>query len=322
MKKALIFGATGQDGSYLVELLLGKNYEVHAMIRRSSVINTERIDEFYDHPNLHRHYGDMTDGGSITDLIYSIQPHEIYSLAAMSHVRLSFDMPEYTGDVTGLGVTRLLETIRRSGIKTRVYQASSSELFGTQPPPQNEKTPFMPASPYGCAKLYAHWMCNNYRQAYGMHISCGILFNHESPRRGVTFVSRKIARGVAAIVHGKQSELVLGNLTAYRDWGYAPEYVEMMWRILQEDKPDDYVIGTGKSHTVDEFVDLAFEMAGLVREKHVKFSDRYTRPIEVEDLKADASKARERLRWEPKVGFRQLVEIMVKSELNGEEVRV
>lgn len=313
--KALITGCTGQDGSYLTELLLSKGYIVHGIIRRSSSINTGRIDHLYDNPNLHRHYGDMADMGSLLDLIYQVQPDEIYNLAAMSHVRLSFDMPEYTGDVTGLGVTRLLEAVRRSGIKTRVYQASSSELFGVQPPPQRESTPFMPVSPYGAAKCYAHQMAVMYRQAYGMHISCGILFNHESPRRGEVFVSRKIARGVAAIAKGTQDKLVLGNLSAHRDWGYAPEYVEMMWRILQQDQPDDYVIGTGESHTVFEFLAKAFEIVGQNMSDRILFDSKYVRPLEVDHLRADASKAREKIGWGPKTTFNELVKIMVDAEM-------
>jgi GDPmannose 4,6-dehydratase len=317
--KALVIGATGQDGSYLTELLLSKGYIVHAMIRRSSVINTERIDHLYDNPNLHRHYGDVADMGSMLDLVYNVQPDEIYNLAAMSHVRLSFDMPEYTGDVTGLGVTRLLEAVKRSGIKTRVYQASSSELFGCQPPTQSELTPFMPASPYGCAKLYAHWMAVNYRKAYGMHVSCGILFNHESPRRGEVFVSRKIAKGLAAIVKGEQDKLILGNLDAYRDWGYAPDFVEMMWRMMQEDKPDDYVVGTGESHSVYEFLTTAAHYVGIDGRDLgalVEVGDkRYIRPIEVDHLRADAKKARERLGWEPKTTFNELVKIMIDAEM-------
>lgn len=321
MKKALITGITGQDGSYLTELLLSKGYEVHGLIRRSSSINTERIDSMYDNPNLYRYYGDMTDANSLTDLIYNIQPDEVYNLAAMSHVRLSFDMPVYTGNVTGLGTTRLLEAIRKSGIKTRFYQASSSELFGTAPPPQNEDTPFQPASPYGIAKLYAHWTARNYREAYGMFVSCGILFNHESPRRGVTFVSRKIARGVAAIKTGKQDVIELGNLGAYRDWGYAPEYVEAMWLMLQQDKPMDLVIGTGESHSVREFIDRAFTYAGLDWKGSITFSDKYVRPVEVDYLKADASRANKILGWHPGTSFDKLVALMVASELTGEEVR-
>jgi GDPmannose 4,6-dehydratase len=321
MKKALILGITGQDGSYLSELLISKGYEVHGMIRRSSVINTGRIDHLYDHPQLHRHYGDMLDGGSITDLVYNIQPDEIYNLAAMSHVRLSFDMPEFTGDVTGLGVTRLLEAVRRSGIKTRIYQASSSELFGRELPPQSESTRFVPASPYGCAKLYAHWMCRNYREAYGMFISCGILFNHESPRRGEVFVSRKISRGVAAIAQGRATSLTLGNLKATRDWGYAPEYVEAMHTMLQLEDPDDFVIGTGESYSVQDFADRAFARANLDSGPFIRFHERYARPIEVDHLEANSLKARFFFEWQPKVRFERLVDLMVDSELSGQEVK-
>ena len=319
--KALILGITGQDGSYLTELLLSKGYEVHGIVRRSSAPNTGRIDHLENNPNLYRHYGDVTDTASLIDLIYSVQPDEIYNLAAMSHVRLSFDMPVYTGDVTALGVTRLLEAVRKSGIKTKIYQASSSELFGTHPPPQSEDTPFQPASPYGVAKLYGHWIARNYREAYGMFVSCGILFNHESPRRGMTFVSRKIARGVAAIKAGTQKELILGNLTAYRDWGYAPEYVEAMWLMLQQDRPMDLVIGTGESHTVEEFVNFAFIRGGLDYHDYATFSDKYTRPVEVDHLLCNPTKARSILGWKPKVTFGTLVKIMVDSELSGEEVK-
>jgi len=316
--KAIVTGITGQDGSYLTEFLLEKGYEVHGIIRRSSVINTERIDHLYNHPRLFRHYGDMCDSGSLTDLIYNVRPDEIYNLAAMSHVRLSFDMPEYTGDVTGLGVTRLLEAVRRSGIKTKIYQASSSELFGLQPPPQSESTPFAPCSPYGCAKLYAHWMAVNYRQAYGMWICCGILFNHESPRRSETFVSRKIAKGVVEIAKGKRDKLILGNLNAYRDWGYAPEYVEMMWRMMQEDEPDDYVIGTGKSHSVMEFLHEACKVADISLAEHIQVGHpKYIRPIEVDYLQANATKAIHRLDWAPFSEFSDLVSLMVHAELEA-----
>lgn len=319
--KALILGITGQDGSYLTELLLSKGYEVHGVVRRSSSPNTGRIDHLEENTNLFRYYGDVTDTASLIDLIYSVQPDEIYNLAAMSHVRLSFDMPVYTGDVTAIGVTRLLEAVRKSGIKTRIYQASSSELFGTHPPPQNEDTPFQPASPYGIAKLYAHWMMKNYRQAYGMFNACGILFNHESYRRGMTFVSRKIARGVAAIKAGKQDKLILGNLESYRDWGYAPEYVYAQWLMLQQDEPMDLVIGTGESHTVREFAEKAFARVNLDYRDYVTFSDRFTRPVEVDHLRCDASKARDILGWQPKVMFDELVEIMVDSEVTGTEAR-
>src|SRR4030066_751054 len=268
MKKVLITGITGQDGSYLAEFLLEKGYEVHGLIRRSSTFNTERIDHIYADPHdpkakLFLHYGDITDSGQLTNLIYNIQPDEIYHLAAQSHVRVSFDMPEFTGDVTGIGTTRLLESIRRSGIKTRFYQASSSEMFGDAPPPQNEETPLRPRSPYAAAKVYAYWMTVNYREGYNMFACNGILFNHESPRRGETFVTRKITRAIANIIAGKQKKLYLGNLDAKRDWGYAKEFVEAMWLILQQDKPEDYVIATGESHSVRDFVDLAFAHAGI-----------------------------------------------------------
>ena len=320
-KKAFVTGATGQDASYLIELLLTKNYIVHGLVRRSSAVNTERIEHLWDNPNFIRHYGDVTDGMSLVDLIYNIQPDEIYNLAAMSHVRLSFDMPVYTGDATALGTTRLLEAVRKSGIKTKIYQASSSELFGTHQPPQSEETPFHPASPYGVAKLYAHWIAKNYRDAYGMFVTCGILFNHESPRRGVTFVSRKIAKGVAAIKAGKQDSLELGNLSSYRDWGYAPEYVKAMWLMMQQDKPMDLVIGTGESHSVEEFASKAFIMEGLNFTDYVTFSDKYTRPVEVDHLRANAEKAYEILGWNPAVTFPQLIYLMVQSECTGKEVK-
>jgi GDPmannose 4,6-dehydratase len=266
--KALITGITGQDGSYLAEYLLSKGYEVHGIIRRASTFNTGRIDHIYTDPHnpeakLFLHYGDLSDAGQLTNLIYNIQPNEVYNLAAQSHVRVSFDMPEYTGDITALGATRLLEAIRRSGIKTKFYQASSSEMFGASPPPQNEKTPFYPRSPYGAAKVYAYWVTVNYREAYGLFAANGILFNHESPRRGETFVTRKITRALANIVKGNQKKLYLGNLNAKRDWGFAPEYVEMMHLMLQQDEPDDYVVGTGESHTVREFVEIAFSYVGM-----------------------------------------------------------
>jgi len=321
MKVAMITGATGQDASYLIELLLGKGYIVHGVIRRSSIINTERIDHMYDNPNLYRHYGDMTDGGSLTDLIYNIKPDEIYNLAAMSHVRLSYDMPEYTGDVVGLGVTRLLDALRRSGVKARYYQASSSELFGTMPPPQNEQTPFAPCSPYGVAKAYGYWMTVMYRKAYGMWACNGILFNHESPRRGETFVSRKIAKGLAKIKRGETDSLVLGNLWAYRDWGYAPNFVEAMWRLMQMDEPGDYVVGTGESHTVAEFLLRACDVAKVDPEVVISGDSRYTRPIEVDHLRADFSKMQKATGWTPTVTFSQLVKLMVESELSGHEVR-
>jgi GDPmannose 4,6-dehydratase len=322
MKRALITGITGQDGSYLAELLLSKGYEVHGLIRRASTFNTERIDHLYRDPHekgvrLFLHYGDLSNSEQLTNLVYNIQPDEVYHLGAQSHVRVSFDMPEYTGDVTGLGTTRLLEAIRRSGIKTRFYQASSSEMFGDAPAPQNESTPFRPRSPYAAAKVYAYWMAVNYRDGYGLWVSNGILFNHESPRRGETFVTRKITRAVANILAGKQRSLYLGNLEARRDWGYAPEYVEAMWLMLQQDEPDDYVIGTGESHSVKEFLREAFSYVGLDWQEHVKIDPRYFRPVEVQFLLADASKARRKLGWLPKVTFRELVRIMADADIEA-----
>jgi GDPmannose 4,6-dehydratase len=350
MKRALITGITGQDGSYLSELLLSKDYEVHGLIRRASTFNTGRIDHIYTDPHipetrLFLHYGDLSDSGQFANIVYNIQPDEIYHLGAQSHVRVSFDIPEYTGDITALGTTRLLEAIRRSRIKTKFYQASSSEMFGAAPPPQNENTPFRPRSPYAAAKVYAYWMTVNYREGYNLFACNGILFNHESPRRGETFVTRKITRAVANIIAGKQKKLYLGNLEAKRDWGFAPEYVECQWLILQQDKPDDYVIGTGESHSVREFVEKAFNYAGIeikwkgkgVDEKGivsslashlqplsseikvgdilVEIDSRYFRPTDVDFLLADASKAKERLRWEPRVTFNDLVKIMVDSDM-------
>lgn len=322
MKRALITGITGQDGSYLAELLLAKGYEVHGLIRRASTFNTDRIDHIYQDPHdpnarLFLHYGDLANGEQLTNLIYNVKPDEVYHLGAQSHVRVSFDMPEYTGDVTGLGTTRILEAIRRSGIKTRFYQASSSEMFGAAPPPQNENTPFRPRSPYACAKVYAYWMTVNYRDGYGLFACNGILFNHESPRRGETFVTRKITRAIANILAGKQDKLYLGNLKARRDWGYAPEYVEAMWLMLQQEKPGDYVVGTGESHSVQEFVERAFAYAGLEWREYVEVDPRYFRPTEVEILLADASKARRELGWEPKVRFEELVKIMVDADLEA-----
>ncbi len=321
-KKALITGITGQDGSYLAEFLLSKGYEVHGIIRRSSSFNTGRIDHIF--MDLHKpearlflHYGDIAESGQLSNIIYNIQPDEIYHLAAQSHVRVSFDMPEYTGDITGIGTTRILEAIRRSGIKTKFYQASSSEMFGDAPPPQNEQTPFRPCSPYAAAKVYAYWMVRNYREGYGLFASNGILFNHESPRRGETFVSRKITRGLAKILKGEQDFLYLGNLKAKRDWGFAPEYVEAMWLILQQENPDDFVIGTGESHSVEEFVEKAFEYAGLDWHKYVKIDPRYFRPKEVDNLIADAGKAKRLLNWIPKIKFEQLVKIMVDADLKN-----
>ncbi|MBI3951356.1 MAG: GDP-mannose 4,6-dehydratase [Acidobacteria bacterium] len=322
MKRALITGITGQDGSYLAELLLSKGYEVHGLIRRASTFNTSRIDHIYQDPHdpdarLFLHYGDLANLEQLANLIYNIQPDEVYHLGAQSHVMVSFDMPEYTGDITGLGATRLLEAICRSGIRTKFYQASSSEMFGDAPPPQNEETAFRPRSPYAAAKVYAYWMAVTYRKAYNLFACNGILFNHESPRRGETFVTHKITRAVARILAGQQDSVYLGNLQARRDWGYAPEYVEVMWRVLQQDTPGDYVIGTGESHSVREFVQEAFSYVGLDWRKYVKIDPRYIRPLDVEWLVADASKARERLGWRPKVTFHELVRIMVDYDMEA-----
>ncbi|NPU90268.1 MAG: GDP-mannose 4,6-dehydratase [Fervidobacterium sp.] len=360
-KRALITGITGQDGSYLAEFLLSKGYEVHGIIRRSSTFNTQRIDHIYVDPHepnakLFLHYGDLSDPGVITEIIYNVQPDEIYNLGAQSHVKVSFDMPEYTGNITGLGALRILEAIRRSGIKAKYYQASSSEMFGGAPAPQNEKTPFYPRSPYAASKVYAYWITVNYREAYNIFACNGILFNHESPRRGETFVTRKITRALAHILVGKQKKLFLGNLYAKRDWGYAPEYVEMMWLMLQQDKPDDYVVGTGESHTIKEFLVKAFEYAGIelefkgqgTEEKAlvksldkqwegvlrigdivVEVDPRYFRPTEVEHLQADITKAKEKLGWQPRTTFEELVKIMVDYDMKlaglepiGEGIRI
>ena len=326
MKKALITGITGQDGSYLTELLLSKDYEVHGLIRRASTFNTRRIDHIYHDPhsngekvNLYLHYGDISIPEVLMNVIYDVQPEEIYHLAAQSHVRVSFEMPEYTGDVTGLGTTRILEAVRKSGIRSRFYQASSSEMYGSAKPPQNENTPFEPRSPYAAAKVYAYWITRNYREGYNMFACNGILFNHESPRRGETFVTRKITRAVAAIKAGKQKRLYLGNLDSKRDWGYSPEYVEAMWMILQQDKPEDYVIGTGEAHTVREFLDEAFGYVGLDWKEYVEIDPRYFRPTEVDYLLADPQCAHQKLGWESRVYFKDLVRIMVDAdmELNG-----
>lgn len=318
-KRAIITGITGQDGSYLAELLLEKGYEVHGLIRRSSTFNTARIDHLYRDPHdpearLFLHYADLTDGSRLVTLMDRIAPHEVYHLAAQSHVRVSFDEPEYTGDVTGLGTTRLLEAIRVSEVPARFYQASSSEMFGATPPPQGEDTPFYPRSPYGAAKVYAYWMTRNYREAYGLFAVNGILFNHESPRRGETFVTRKITMAVAAIAEGQANEVWLGNLDAARDWGYAKEYVEAMWLMLQTDEPDDFVIATGTSYTVRDFVEISFEHVGLDWEKYVKFDPRYLRPTEVDNLIGDASKAEQVLGWKPKVLTPELARIMVDAD--------
>lgn len=320
MKKALITGITGQDGSYLAEFLLKKGYEVHGIIRRASTFNTRRIDHIYTDPHnpsakMLLHYGDLSDSEQITNVIYNIQPDEVYHLGAQSHVRVSFDTPEYTGNVTALGTTRLLETIRRYGKPIKFYQASSSEMFGAAQPPQNEASSFMPRSPYACAKVYSYWMVKNYREGYGMFTSNGILFNHESPRRGETFVTRKITRGIAAIMAKKERYLYLGNLDARRDWGFAPEYVEAMWSILQHDTPDDYVIGTGETHSVREFLRESFSYVGLNVEDHVRIDSKYFRPTEVEVLIADPTKAYANLGWRPKIAFHDLVRIMVDADL-------
>jgi GDPmannose 4,6-dehydratase len=320
VKKALITGITGQDGSYLAELLLGKGYEVHGLIRRASTFNTHRIDHLYTDPHeqdkrLFLHYGDLTDGSRLVTLLASIQPDEVYHLGAQSHVRVSFDEPEYTGDTTGMGTTRLLEAIRMIGLNCRFYQASSSEMFGATPPPQNEQTPFYPRSPYGAAKLYSYWMTRNYREAYDMFAVNGILFNHESPRRGETFVTRKITRAVARIKLGQEKRLYLGNLDACRDWGYAPEYVEGMWRMLQHDTPADYVVATGTSYSVKDFVSLSFEHVGLDWNDFVDYDARYERPTEVDSLIGDASKAQEELGWKAQVHVPELVRIMVDADL-------
>src|SRR4030042_3998285 len=347
MSRALITGITGQDGSYLAELLLSKDYEVHGLIRRSSTFNTDRIDHIYADPHnpktkLFLHYGDLNDGSQLGNLIYNLKPDEIYHLAAQSHVRVSFDMPEFTGDVTGLGTTRILEAIRRSGIKTKFYQASSSEMFGNASPPQNEKTPFYPRSPYAAAKVYAYWMTVNYREGYNLFNCNGILFNHESPRRGETFVTRKITRAIANMIAGKQDKLYLGNLNARRDWGFAPEYVETMHLLLQQDNPDDYVVGTGESYSVKEFAEKAFEYVeielewkgngaaekGVIKsissrwnnnikpgDHVIEIDPRYFRPIEVEFLKADITKAKQKLGWKPRTTFNELIRIMVDYDM-------
>jgi GDPmannose 4,6-dehydratase len=322
MKKALITGITGQDGSYLAELLLSKGYEVHGLIRRSSTFNTSRIEGIYVDPHrldarLYLHYGDLSDSGQISNIIYNIKPDEIYHLGAQSHVRVSFDIPEYSGDITALGTTRILEAVRRSGNGIKFYQASSSEMFGDSSPPQNEDTPFQPRSPYACAKVYAYWISRNYREGYRIFACNGILFNHESPRRGETFVTRKITRGIARILSKKETHIYLGNLNAKRDWGYSPEYVECMWRMLQSSPPDDYVVGTGEAHSVEEFLNLAFSYVGLDVEKHVKIDPKYFRPTEVESLIADAAKARKALGWDPKIKFHDLVKIMVDADMRA-----
>jgi GDPmannose 4,6-dehydratase len=319
-KKAMITGITGQDGSYLAELLLAKGYEVHGVIRRASTFNTQRIDHIYNDPHnpaakLFLHYGDLSDASRLVTLLAEIRPDEIYNLAAQSHVRVSFDEPEYTGDTTGLGTIRLLEAIRQSVPEAKFYQASSSEMFGAANPPQNEQTEFYPRSPYGVAKVYSFWITKNYREAYGIFASNGILFNHESPRRGETFVTRKITRAVARIARGLQKELYLGNLDARRDWGYAPEYVVGMWQMLQADKPDDFVLGTGTDFSVRDFVRLSFEHVDLDWEKFVKFDEKYLRPTEVDSLVGDSTKAEKILGWKASVGPEQLAQIMVDHDI-------
>lgn len=323
MKKALITGITGQDGSYLAELLLSKGYAVHGIIRRSSSFNTGRLDHIYKDrhdPNLRLNlvYGDLNDASSLNRIIREVEPDEIYNLGAQSHVRVSFDIPEYTGEVTALGTVRLLEAIRESGIRTKFYQASSSEMFGNAPAPQNEDTPLLPRSPYAAAKVYAYWMTTTYRDGYGMYACNGILFNHESPRRGETFVTRKITKAVARIHLGHQKKLFLGNLDARRDWGFAGDYVEAMWLMLQQDQPDDYVIATGETYSVRDFLDEAFGHLDMDWKKYVEIDPKYYRPAEVDLLLGDASKAREKLKWTPKVHFKELVRMMVDSDLKHE----
>lgn len=319
-KRAFITGITGQDGSYLAELLLGKGYEVHGLIRRASTFNTSRIDHLYVDPHesnakLFLHYGDLSDGARLVTLLHEINPDEVYNLAAQSHVRVSFDEPEHTADTTGTGTIRLLEAVRQSGIRPRFYQASSSELYGATPPPQSEETPFYPRSPYAAAKLYSYWITKNYREAYDMFAVNGILFNHESPRRGETFVTRKVTRAVAAIKAGTQEHLYMGNLDAIRDWGYAAEYVEGMWRMLQVDEPDDFVLATGVPCTVRDFVRISFEHAGLDWEKHVRFDERYLRPTEVDALIGDPSKAEAKLGWKATVQPDELARLMVDADI-------
>jgi GDPmannose 4,6-dehydratase len=319
MKRALITGVTGQDGSYLAELLLAKGYEVHGLIRRSSSFNTERLERIYQDPHnpdvrLRLVYGDLDDASSLNQVVKAVRPDEIYNLGAQSHVRVSFDIPEYTASTVAIGTLRLLEALRELGPGCRLYQASSSEMFGSAAPPQSESTPLLPRSPYACAKVFAHQLCQNYREAYGLFICCGILFNHESPRRGIPFVTRKITRAAARIKHGLDSKLYLGNLDARRDWGFAGDYVEAMWRMLQQERPDDYVVATGESHTVRDVLDVAFGALGLDWKPHVEIDPRYYRPTEVDHLLGDATKARNLLGWQPKVRFRELIEMMVRSD--------
>jgi GDPmannose 4,6-dehydratase len=324
MKRALITGITGQDGSYLAEQLLEKGYEVHGIVRRSSSFNTERIDRIYkdrheQDVHLYLHYGDLTESSRLVRLLYELQPDEVYNLAAQSHVRASFDIPEYTGDVTGMGTVRLLESIRDAGVKPRFYQASSSEMYGSTPPPQDESTPFHPRSPYAVAKVMSYWITVNYRESYGLFACNGVLFNHESPRRGETFVTRKITRALARIQAGLQDKLFLGNLDAQRDWGFAPDYTDAMWRMLQADEPDDYVIATGEMHSVRDFLDEAAAHLGMDWESVVEFDERYLRPAEVDALCGDSGKARERLGWAPTITFKELVRIMVDADVKALE---
>ena len=326
MKKALITGITGQDGSYLTEFLLSKGYGVHGIIRRASTLNTARVEHICAGHHLPKarlslHYGDLADSEQISNIIYNIRPDEIYHLGAQSHVKVSFEIPEYTGNITGLGITRLLEAIRTSGRKIKFYQASSSEMFGLSRPPQNEKTPFRPGSPYACAKVYAHEMATNYRNAYKMFIANGILFNHESPRRGEIFVTRKITKAIAAILAKKQDKLYLGNLDAEKDWGFAPEYVEIMWKMLQQREPKDFVIGTGRANSVKAFVKEAFLYAGLNEKKYVRIDREYLRPIETVKFLADTAKAKKELGWRPKITFKDLVRIMVDADMRAEGLK-
>jgi len=328
MKKALITGITGQDGSYLADLLLSKGYEVHGIIRRASTFNTARIDHLYQDSHVHGihlflHFGDLSDSVQLVKLLYELQPDEVYNLGAQSHVRVSFDIPEYTADITGVGTIRILEAIREAGVVPRFYQASSSEMYGkVQEVPQTETTPFWPRSPYGAAKVFSYWATVNYRESYRLHASNGILFNHESPRRGETFVTRKISRAVARIKLGSDEFLYLGNLEAKRDWGYAPEYVEGMWRMLQQDEPDDYVLATNETHAVREFVELAFAHVGLDWKQHVRYDKRYERPAEVDLLIGNPAKAKKQLGWEPKVRFEDLVRIMVEADLEATKLQL
>lgn len=326
MKKAFITGITGQDGSYLTELLLEKGYEIHGIIRRSSSFNTERIDHLYQDLHINNvrmflHYGDLSDGTNLSRLLEKIRPHEIYNLASQSHVRVSFDIPEYTGDVVGLGTARILEAIKETQINTKFYQASTSELYGkVKETPQNENTPFYPRSPYACAKLYSYWITVNYRESYNIYACNGILFNHESPRRGETFVTKKITHAIAKILKKTQSKLYLGNLDAKRDWGYAKDYVEAMWLMLQQEKPEDYVIATGETHSVRDFLDEAFGLVNLNWHKYVEIDPRYYRPAEVDILLGDPRKAKEKLDWKPKTTFKELVKIMLEYDLKKEGI--